>query len=235
MSRRSRLLVPGVMTALLVAASAFAILAGKGSSSGGSAGARSASEAASSSTAVGTGATPTGTAPSGFDGAALPLGVPAPNFTLTDQHGTLVSLASLARRPVVLAFLYSTCGGSCVVIAQQIRGALDELRAGVSVLIVSADPHADSRRSVEAFLAQVSLAGRARWLSGSPAVLRAVWRDYHVTPASAGRAAFARAATVVLVGPEQDQRVLYGPEQLTPEALAHDIGRLQRSRRLPGG
>jgi hypothetical protein len=35
---------------------------------------------------------------------------------------------------------------------------------------------------------------------------------------------------VVLIDAKGDERVLYGPEQLTPEALAHDIGRLEKGR-----
>ena len=63
---------------------------------------------------------------SGFDGAALPA-IVAHDFTLTDQYGHLVSLSDYRGQVVVLAFLYSTCGPTCIVIAQQIRGALDEL------------------------------------------------------------------------------------------------------------
>ena len=65
--------------------------------------------------------------PGGFDGAALPASRPA-DFTLSDQNGRSVSLA-LPRRVVVLAFMYPSCGATCVLIAQQIRGALDELAA----------------------------------------------------------------------------------------------------------
>ena len=61
----------------------------------------------------------------------------------------------------MLAFLYSTCGATCVLIAQQIRGALDELPRPVPVLIVSADPRADTPARVKRFLAQ-RLADRAR-------------------------------------------------------------------------
>ena len=67
---------------------------------------------------------------SGFDGAALPAGVPAPGFTLTDQSGRAVSLAGYRGQVVLIAFLDSTCGPTCILIAQQIRGALDELSRG---------------------------------------------------------------------------------------------------------
>lgn len=163
---------------------------------------------------------------SGFDGAALPSGVSAPTFSLHDQAGAPASLVAYRGRVVIVAFLYSTCGSACVVIAQQIRGALDELGRSVPVLVISADPAADTLTSVERFLRRVSLSGRVRWLSGSPAQLRPVWHAFHVLSASAGHAAFARTASVFLIDRRGTERVIYQLEQLTPEALSHDVRKL---------
>jgi protein SCO1/2 len=163
---------------------------------------------------------------SGFDGAALPAGVLAQPFTLTDQGGRAVSLAGYRGQVIVVAFVYASCGGPCVVIAQQIRGALDELAAPVPVLLVSADPAADTPPRVRRFLSRVSLSGRVRYLSGAPAQLRPVWHAFHVTPASADRAAFYRTASVFLIDRAGYERVVFQLEQLTPEALAHDIRKL---------
>ncbi len=166
------------------------------------------------------------TTASGFDGAALPA-IPAPGFTLTDQQGQAVSLSEYRGQVVVLTFLYSTCGATCILIAQQIRGALDELAHPVPVLIVSADPGADTSADIDRFLAQVSLTGRVHYLTGSPAQLRPIWRAYRVHPASVSRAAFDRFAFLLLLDARGSERVLFEPEVLTPESLAHDIGKLQ--------
>jgi protein SCO1/2 len=163
---------------------------------------------------------------SGFDGAALPSGVSAPAFSLRDQAGAPVSLAAYRGQVVIVAFLYSSCGSACVVIAQQIRGALDELRKAVPVLVITADPAADTPSSVMRFLRQVSLSGRVHWLSGSAAQLRRVWHAFRVLPASAGRAAFARTASVFLIDRSGHERVIFQLEQLTPEALSHDVRKL---------
>jgi cytochrome oxidase Cu insertion factor (SCO1/SenC/PrrC family) len=167
------------------------------------------------------------TTSSGFDGAALIPSPLAPDFTLTDQYGRAVSVSSLRGHVAVLAFLYSTCGATCILIAQQIRGALDELPQPVPVLIVSADPSADTPASVARFLSQVSLTGRAQYLSGPLARLRPIWRAYRVHPATVSRAAFDRFAFLLLLDARGRERVLFEPEVLTPEALAHDIRRLQ--------
>jgi protein SCO1 len=213
MSRRRRLVVPVTMGVLVLAALTFAIVATQGSSnnSGPSTSATSSVQSA---------------AQGGFDGAEIPTAPPAPPIALHDQYGRPASLAAFRGQPVLVAFLYTRCGSPCTVIAQQIRGALDELRRPVPVLLVSVDPAGDTPVAVRDFLAQVSLSGRVYYLTGSQAGLEKVWRAYQVKPPSAGASAFANKATVVLIDASGRQRVLFGPEQLTPEALAHDIEKL---------
>lgn len=173
-----------------------------------------------------TGPTTAAAPATGFDGAALPP-TAAHEFTLTDQYGRRVSLGDFRGQVAVLTFLSPTCGRLCVLIAQQIRGALDELGGKpVPVLIVSADPAADDPARVKRFLAAVSLTGRALYLTGSPAELRPVWKAYGIT-AHGGAVQLESSATVILLDGRGRERVLFGVEQLTPEALAHDIGRLQ--------
>src|SRR5439155_20947562 len=126
----------------------------------------------------------------------------------------------------MIAFVSSSCGPACVLIAQQIRGALDDLGRAVPVLLVSVDPAADTPARVSGFLARMSLAGRARYLTGTPRALRPIWRAYGVRPPSAGRGAFERSATVLLLDRDGRERVIFGLEQLTPAGLAHDVRQL---------
>jgi protein SCO1/2 len=165
----------------------------------------------------------------GFDGAALPPGVHAPPFALRDQNGARVSLLAYHGRVVVLAFLSSTCGSTCRLIAQQIRGALDELSTDPPVLVISADPAADTPAHVTRFLRDVSLSGRVRWLSATAAALRPIWRAFRVRPVSAGAAAFASSASIYLIDRDGLERVIFQLEQLTPEALSHDVRKLQQA------
>jgi protein SCO1 len=185
---------------------------------------------------------------SGFDGAELPPGVRAHAFTLASLSSPpageptgAVSLAQLKGRVVVLAFLYPACGRTCTLIAQQIRGALNELAKQPVVVIVSgsaeyaianggvarARASASTRAQTHSFLERESLTDSAYFLTGSPAQLRAVWRAYGITPASAGEKAFGEYAQVLLIGREGHERVVFGMEDLTAESLAHDIGKLQ--------
>jgi len=167
---------------------------------------------------------------SSFDGAALPGDIGAPDFTLTNELGHSVSLADYRGQVVVLTFLYSTCGDTCIVIAQQIRGALNELADEhahpPTVLIVSADPAVDTQANIRSFLAAVSLSGRVQYLTGTLARLRSVWRAYGVKPASAGAQVFDEYAPVLLLDRAGQERVLFESEELTPEGLSQDIRKL---------
>ncbi len=163
----------------------------------------------------------------GFEGAAIPAPTPAHEFTLTDQSGQPISLARYRGEVVVLAFVSSACGSDCILIAQQIRGALDELPRPVPVLLVSVDPRADTPARVSRFLERVSLTGRVRYLSGPVSELRPVWHAYGAPGASAGRPVLAGGAAVLLIDRRGSERVLFPLESLTPESLVHDISRLQ--------
>ncbi len=184
--------------------------------------------------------TPNGSRDGGFDGAAFPVGVRAHDFTLTDQYGRSVSLSAYRGQVVVLALLpasalqgvpsrVSTDCRACVLVAQQVRGALDELEShppakpGVRVVFVSATSRANARARVGRLLEETSLSGRVEYLTGTPTDLRPVWRAYGVTPASGGRSASEAATTVLLIDRTGAERVAFGLEQITPEGLAHDI------------
>jgi protein SCO1 len=164
---------------------------------------------------------------SGFDGAALPgAGAAIPDFTLREENGARVSLSGYRGRVTIVAFPYTTCGAPCTVIAEQIRGALDELGEPVPVLLISADPSADTPARVRALLARTSLDARARYLTGTRAQLEPLWRAFHVVLPSAGAHAFANYASVFLLDGSGRERVIFQLEQLTPEALAHDVRKL---------
>lgn len=169
-----------------------------------------------------------------FDGATLPPGTQAPNFTLTDQNGRAVSLGSHRGRVVMLVFLPAGAPSrlgvdcrACVLVAQQVRGALDELgsRAHVQALFVSGD--LPMRGSANRLFAQTSLSTRAEYLTGDEVEVGRVWRTYRIPlPVSINSKAEA-AVTVVLIDGRGFERVAFGIEQITPEALSHDIRLLE--------
>ncbi len=228
MSQRSRILLLAIGTAVVTALALVVLLdrpatrSSSGSPSTAAAAARAVAENAQAST--------------GFDGALLPRGVRTPNFTLTDQQGRRVSLGQYRGRVTILTFLSTTCHPTCPLIAQQIRGALDELDAHpphaapaqpVPALIVSANPSADTPAAVRRFLSEAALGGRVEYLTGTTAELRAVWRAYDIVPSQLGDAESPHAAAVLLIDRAGRKRDLFQVEQLTPEGLVHDIRKLE--------
>lgn len=167
---------------------------------------------------------------SNFDGAAFPPGVRGHDFTLTNQRGQRVSLSAYRGKVVVLAFLFSSCR-TCVLVADQVRGALDEVEGthGVATIFVSTDPQTDTRASVSRFLDETSLSGRVEYLRGTAKELQPIWKAYAIPPVSTGKATSEAGSTVLLIDRDGTERVGFGLEQMTPESLAHDIRLLAAS------
>jgi protein SCO1 len=172
--------------------------------------------------------TTTGTAlgrTSVFEGAPLPSGVRAPDFSLRDQRGRRVTMKEYRGKPVVVTFLYSHCHDTCPIQAQQIKGALDQLGHDVPALAISVDPAGDTPKSVDRFDAEQGVGSRLRWVLGREAQLRPLWEGYHTTSQQASQEHLAR---LVLVDKRGFQRIGYPSQQVTPERLAHDIRLLER-------
>lgn len=155
----------------------------------------------------------------GFAGSIRPDAPPA-DFTLSDQDGRAVAAADLRGDPVVVSFLYTTCDDDCPTIAQQVRGALDELGRDVPAIAISVDPARDTPARARRFLARQRLTGRMRFLLGSEAELQRVWREFGVQPQEDGRE---HSAIVVVLDRSGVARVSFPIDQLTPESLAHDL------------
>jgi len=160
--------------------------------------------------------------PSGFAGALRP-DIPPQDFRLLDQNGRPATLRDYRGRVVILTFLYTTCRDTCPIMAQQIRGALDDLAQPVPALAVSVDPAGDTPQRAKAFLVRQHLVGRMRYLLGSAGELQPVWRAYGIAPQTGGRD---HSAYVVLLDRRGRQRIGFPADRLTPEGLAHDIRRL---------
>ena len=109
----------------------------------------------------------------------------APNVTLHDQTGTVVSLASLRGRPVVLTFLDSQCKSSCPIVGRQLGSVLRRLPAvqRPTLVIVSVNHTGDTPAGIRHALAEWHLNGpwAVHWLNaGTREQLASAWRSYGV-------------------------------------------------------
>jgi protein SCO1/2 len=159
-----------------------------------------------------------------FEGALLPKGVRAPDFSLRDERGRRVTMSEYQGKPVVVTFLYSHCRDTCPIQAQQIKGALDDLGHDLPALAISVDPSGDNPRSVDRFNAKQGVTGRIRWVLGRESQLQPLWESFATTPQTPQTEHMAR---LVLVDKRGFQRVGYPSSQVTPERLAHDLKLLE--------
>ena len=159
----------------------------------------------------------------GWAGALRPPGLDVPRFALRDQDGRVVTSRSLLGKPVVYAFVYSTCRDTCPAEVQTIRGALDDLGRDVPVMGVSVDPANDTPTRAIAFLLEQKMTGRMRFLLGTRARLRPVWKAFGIRPESKR---LEHSAHVVLADGRGRQRIGFPFDELTEERLAHDLARL---------
>ena len=163
-------------------------------------------------------------ATAGFQGALMPEGVKAPDFTLTNQDGDTISMLSLRGSPVVVTFLYTTCEDTCPIQAQTVRGALDQLGHDVPAIAIAVDPPRDTPDRAKAFLSEQRALGRIDFVLGTRAALKPVWDGFFVRPQSVTEEHQAR---FTLVDAKGFQRIGYPGSEATPEALAHDLRLLE--------
>jgi protein SCO1 len=158
----------------------------------------------------------------GWQGATRPPGTHLPDFTLTNQDGKPVTAASLRGRPLVVAFVYSTCRDTCPAQVQSIRGALDDLGHDVPVIGVSVDPANDTPSRARTFLLQQSMTGRMDFLLGTRAQLEPVWKAFGIAPQTKGRD---HSSYTVIVDAKGRQRIGFPQSELTPSRLASDLSK----------
>lgn len=181
-------------------------------------------------TGSGSQTSPTVTASSQFAGPTLPPGLRAANFSLVDQDGRRITLSRYRGHVVVLTFIHSLCHDTCPLMAEQIKGALNDLPhdgRGVPAIGVSVDPSEDTVTRRRAFLARHEMSGRLAFVNGPLGVMRRVWRAYAIAPVTPK---VDHSTFVLLIDKRGIERVGWPASQLTPEGLAHDIGVLERDR-----
>jgi protein SCO1 len=164
-------------------------------------------------------------APARFEGAVVPKGVRAPDFSLRDQNGKPISMRALRGKPVIVAFLYTTCRDTCPAQANQVRGALDDLGHDVPAIAVAVDPPRDTPASAKAFLSRTHTLGRIDFVLGSRRQLKPLWKGFAVQPQLP---TIEHQSRITLVDRRGFQRIGFPGSEVTPERLAHDVRLLER-------
>ncbi len=138
-------------------------------------------------------------------------GASAPDFTLTDQTGHLVTLSSLRGRVVVMEFMDTHCTDICPIVSQEFVDAYRDLGASaakVAFVAVNVNPYHARVADVAAFSRNHQLDTIPSWhfVTGGASALSAVWRDYGIS--------------VILRGPNGD--VVHSSEIFFIDASGHE-------------
>ena len=109
----------------------------------------------------------------------------APGFTLTDQAGRALSLASFRGHAVVLEFMDPHCTDICPIVSREFIDAYRDLGATASrvvFLAVNVNPYHAKVADMAAYSAEQGLNTVPSWhfFTGQVAALRAVWGRYGV-------------------------------------------------------
>jgi cytochrome oxidase Cu insertion factor (SCO1/SenC/PrrC family) len=141
----------------------------------------------------------------------------APGFTLTDQGGQAMSLASLRGRVVVLEFMDPHCTDICPIVSQEFTDAyrdLGESAPHVVFLAVNVNRYHLQVADVAAFSAEQRLTKVPAWhfLTGSYPGLRAVWQDYQIEVDAPGPDAdVIHSSQMYFIDPQGRERFLANP------------------------
>ena len=155
----------------------------------------------------------------------------APPFRLTDHRGVSVGLEDFRGRPVVLAFLYTSCQDVCRLTGAGLRQTVELLgddARSVRLLAISVDPAGDDPAAVRRYLARYALSERMLYLTGPAEALPPVWGRYHLfvnTSRTAGLEAHTDA--LFLLDREGRQRALLHSD-FDPDELARGLRALLR-------
>ncbi len=143
---------------------------------------------------------------------------PAPDFTLTDQNGQVLSRSGFGGRAEVLEFMDSHCTDICPIISQEFVDAYHDLgpdAAHVVFLAVNVNPFHAAVTDMASFTDEHQLDTIPSWhfLTGPTDGLRAVWSSYGVSVDAPGPDAdVIHSSFVYFIGPNGEERYIGSPQ-----------------------
>ncbi len=123
-----------------------------------------------------------------YRGSTPPPGIRIPDVTLPSYRGGTVGLRAKQGKVVVLTFLDSKCTDTCPIIAALIGRTWPLLtaaeKAEIRIYAITVNPLVDTPTSVRKFLAARHALSALDWLVAPVKVMRPVWHDFGVLPAT---------------------------------------------------
>jgi protein SCO1 len=158
----------------------------------------------------------------------LPTIGPAPEFALTSQDGTRVTLGGYRGKVVAVTFIFTSCKDSCPLLTAKMAQVQDALGAdfGAKIAFVSitVDPERDTPDVLKRY-AQAFGANPAGWafLTGTPDAIKDVARRYGIFVSKAPGDDVDHTFLTSLVDRQGDLRVQYLGVRFDPQEFRHDL------------
>jgi protein SCO1 len=158
----------------------------------------------------------------------LPKIAPAPEFTLTSQDGTPVSLADLRGKVVAVTFIYTLCTDTCPVLTPMMSFVQDRLGPDFGTKVAFVSITIDPERDTPAVLKEYARAfgadlGGWAFLTGAPETIRDVTRRYGVFATKAANGDVDHSFLTSIVDPRGILRVQYLGARFDPEDFRRDL------------
>jgi len=150
------------------------------------------------------------------------------HFKLTDQNGKLRSDADFRGQYALVFFGYTNCPDVCPTTLQTLTDAMTALGPKadkVTPVFITVDPDRDTAKALKDYAANFT--PRLVMLTGSPADIAAVAKEYRVYYAKAGEGpnyAMDHTALIYLMGPDGTYVTHYAP-QATADDIAKDLSK----------
>jgi protein SCO1/2 len=111
-----------------------------------------------------------------------------PKISLTDQKGRAIALSSLKGKPVLVAFIHTSCQGPCEMLTAEMKSVARSLgpkfESEVTMVSITTEPKEDGSRELLAY-AKARGVDADGWvfLTGAPAQIRRLLALYGVSAA----------------------------------------------------
>lgn len=167
----------------------------------------------------------------GADPASLLVGTRVRPFSLRDHEGRAVRVRGVAGTASLVSFFYTRCGDTCPLLIDQLRRLRAELpgrdRDRLRVLLITIDPQYDTPPVLSAFAAHLAIHGGGwRFLTGAPADVIAVGKQFHVSFRTASAGVLAHTDAVYLLDGRLEIRAVYRADALSRSTMLHDVSHL---------
>ncbi|HYK65613.1 MAG TPA: SCO family protein [Patescibacteria group bacterium] len=153
-----------------------------------------------------------------------------PAVSLIDQNGASISLASLKGQPVLIDFIYTSCGSTCPMLTAKMAAIAHALGpalgADVKIVSITLDPEHDGPAELAKY-AKGHDADDKGWmfLTGMPAQVDQVLAQFKLRRTRESDGSITHSIEAFLLGPDGHQLRQYNALDVSPDAVVSDVDR----------